>query len=411
MPRRLVTRIALALGALSACLAGPALAAPVGNMLSNPGFETTLSDHSWMAAGWDTSASNLPTVFFGRDTTIAHSGSYSVNVANVSTMAPLWHNWSQSLVVGPEMWNKDVVFSVWTRSNGVQGRGYVLLQAYRDTVGKMTRLWQVRRDTALARMGLATTTDPYVYLGSRREYFSDVETGWVRREVRVFIPPSVNLIIVRCGLFGTGQVCFDDASLTAETALPPPQLPVGVNLLADPGFEGSGDQWEYSLPPYEGMQCDRDTTEAHSGKASIRFMGGLSGMVTTRAGVAQVISNRGLAGKRLRLSAWVKCDSLKGFAYLKIYCTKIEGDDHVGAPRQIGETEPWTKLEMEMDVPQGTFQVWAWLVYNAPVDGRVYFDDASFEIIGPAVGASPAANPAATPGGARKSATKGRAKP
>ncbi len=143
MSRRPALRIALALGALSACLAGPAPAAPTGNLLANPGFENTMADQPWMPAAWDTSWSGMPTVFFGRDTLVAHSGRYSVSVANVSTLIPLWHNWSQTLVVGPEMWNKDVVLSVWTRSNGVQGRAYILLQAYRDTVGKMARLWKV----------------------------------------------------------------------------------------------------------------------------------------------------------------------------------------------------------------------------------------------------------------------------
>jgi hypothetical protein len=400
MPRRYAPRTILALGALLVCLAGPASAASTGNLLANPGFENTLADHPWMAAAWDTSWSTMPTVFFGRDTMLAHTGKYSVSVANVSTLIPLWHNWSQTLVVGPEMWNKDVVLTVWTRSNGVQGRAYILLQAYRDTVGKMSRLWKVPRDTALARMGTHLIDDPYVYLGAKREYFSESETDWVRRQVRVYIPPSTNLIIARCGLFGTGQVFFDDASLTAEDALPAPEPPVGVNLLADGGFEGSGDRWEYSLPPYDEMRCDRDTTVAHSGKASVRFMGGGAGPVTTRAGVAQVIGNRNLSGKRVRLTGWIKCDSLLALAYIKIYCTTLKQDEDVGAPRQVGNTTPWTKLTMEMDVPKDTYQVWAWLVYNAPAQGRVYFDDASLEVLGPSATAKPAAPAKPRPKGA-----------
>ena len=27
--------------------------------------------------------------------------------------------------------------------------------------------------------------------------------------------------------------------------------PLNTNLLADPGFEGEGNEWEYSMPPYE----------------------------------------------------------------------------------------------------------------------------------------------------------------
>jgi hypothetical protein len=367
----------------------PRPAAAATNLLANPGFESGLPGHAWMPAGWDTSWSKLPTVFFGRDTSLVHGGRYSVSVANVSTLLPLWHNWSQTLVVGPEMWNKDLVFTAWTRSNGVQGRGYILLQAYRDTIGKMSRLWGVPRDTARQRVGFNMMDDPYVYLGASREYFSDTETDWVRRQVRVFVPPSTNLIVVRAGLFGTGQVLLDDMSLTAEAALPPPPLPVGVNLLKDPGMEGNGDDWEYSLPPYDDMRAERDTVVVHSGRASIRLSGGTIGMVRTRAGIAQVIGNRSLSGKRLRLTGWVKCDSLMSHAYIKLYCTTLAGDQDVGAPRQIGNSTPWTKLQMEMDVPPDTYQVWAWLLYNAPADGRVYFDDASLEILGPA-GSGPA---------------------
>src|SRR5262245_22034021 len=92
-------------------LAAPVWAAtPSKNLLRNPSFEDSLSGHPWMPAGWDTSRSGLPSVFFGRDTLGAHGGLYSVNVANVSTRIPMAHNWSQTIPLGPEAWNKDAVF-------------------------------------------------------------------------------------------------------------------------------------------------------------------------------------------------------------------------------------------------------------------------------------------------------------
>ena len=124
MSRLRLPRTLLALGLLAVPLATRCAEAAGVNRLANPGFEATLPGHEWMPAGWDTSWSTLPTVFFGRDTSIAHEGRYAVNVANVSTLIPLWHNWSQTMVVGPETWDKDLVFTAWTRSNGVQGRGY-----------------------------------------------------------------------------------------------------------------------------------------------------------------------------------------------------------------------------------------------------------------------------------------------
>src|SRR6185295_16738452 len=66
MFRCFATRIALALAVLCAWLAGTAVAAtaPKTNLLANPGFESTLAGHPWMAAAWDTSDFNLPTVFY-----------------------------------------------------------------------------------------------------------------------------------------------------------------------------------------------------------------------------------------------------------------------------------------------------------------------------------------------------------
>src|SRR4029434_7191206 len=104
------------LGALAAAPANSAPASPAKataptraaatskNLLLNPGFEQGIPDHPWMAASWDTFQSGLPTVFFGRDTVLAHSGRWAVSVANLSTYIPMFHNWSQTLLVGREMW-------------------------------------------------------------------------------------------------------------------------------------------------------------------------------------------------------------------------------------------------------------------------------------------------------------------
>ena len=355
-----------------------------GNLLANAGFETPLAGHPWMPAVWDTFPSGLPTVFFGRDTFLVHSGHYAVSIANLSTYVPMYHNWSQTLLVGRELWGKDLVFSIWTRSNGLQGRAYVLLQAYRDTIGKMAKIWNVERDVARERMRIPPTDDPLVNLGWDRKYFSDSETDWVKREVRIYVPPTTNSVIVRCGIFGTGQVMFDDASLTAVAAAPPPELPLNTNLLADPGFEGEGNDWEYSMPPYEGLTIERDSTVAHSGKASIHMQGGTTGPVPVRTGVCQRLANRGLAGKRVRLSGWVRTDSLATQAYIKVYCTTSDGDVHEPTPAQFGANTDWTKTTMEVDCPPGTLMVWGWFLYNAPGAGQLYYDDCSMEVIGTA---------------------------
>ena len=151
-----VTRRAFALCAATlVCLLGLAGAAHSQNrnLLGNPGFEDALGDHAWMPAAWDTSRGNTEMVFFGRDAFSARTGKFGLSVANASVTAPLWHNWSQTLYVTPDMWGKDLVFTVWSKSNGIDGRGYNSVQACRDTVGKMSLFWKIR--SAVAANGLS----------------------------------------------------------------------------------------------------------------------------------------------------------------------------------------------------------------------------------------------------------------
>lgn len=353
------------------------------NLLANPGMEEGLEDHPWMPAGWDSSVSGMPSVFFGRDTFLVHSGNYAISVANVSTVLQMAHNWSQTLVVDPKDWGKDAVFSMWTRSNGVEGRGYILIQAYQDTVTRMSKEWNIDREAALERLGINKIDDPILDLGWKREFFSDANTEWVRREVRIFIPPSTSVIFIRGGLMGTGQVIFDDASLTYEKAQPAAELPLNTNLLRDPSFEGDGDDWEYSIPPFLDMHVSQVDTYARTGEKSIGAWGGMKTMLNARAGVCQVLSNRNLAGKRVRLTSHVKADSLKGLAYIMVYAHTVGGMKLRPTPRQLSGTFDWTELTLEFDLPKDTYSVWAWSMYNAPAPGRVYFDDMELVVLGP----------------------------
>lgn len=389
MPRRTGFRPPplLALLLLLPLAGAPAAAGP--NLLKNPGFEAGLPGHPWMPAGWDTSRAGLSSVFFGRDTLVPHSGSYSVSLANASGVYPLAHNWSQSLVVGREMWGKDLVFSVWTRTMGLEGRAYIKIDAYRDSISKMARVWKVERDEAARRLKIPPIDDPILDLGWKRQFFSEPETDWVRREVRIHIPPSVNMVFVRCGILGTGQLMLDDASLTVETARPAVDPPLHTNLLQDPGFEGDGNDWEYSLPPYADMKAERDSTVAHGGRASLRMESPPAGIVPAKAGVSQVFSSRALAGKRLRFTGHIKCDSLQNAAFLSLFCHSVSGVTQNVSLAQYSGTTDWSPASVEIDVPPDAYQVWAWFTYTVPSRGTVYFDDASLVVTGKATAAKP----------------------
>ncbi len=375
----------LGLSLLACVTLAPAARAGAQNLLANPGFEAPLPDHAWMPAAWDTSRGNTEMVFFGRDAYSAHTGQYGISVANASASLLLWHNWSQSLDVTPDMWGKDMVFTIWTKSNGVDGRGYACLQAFRDSVGKMAREWKIDRTTAGRKLGLAAVNDPITDLAWQRQSFNDSETAWTQRSLRVYLPPSTNIITVRLGLFGTGQVLFDDASLTLEPAAPAVVPPLHTNLLSDPGFEGPSLGWELSTPSFPDFIAERDTTLSHTGKACMHFHCE-AGLVSGRTGVAQVFCNRALAGKRLRLSGFAKADSLGSAIFMHLFFHTRSGFVRESTPQSVFGNKDWTKLLVEADAPEDTYAVWAWIEYTAPVVGHAYFDDLSLEVLGPATG-------------------------
>jgi len=395
--------VAVALLLASAAVFHAPAAAPAARSralptLQNPDFEVPVSARHWMAAGWDTSLADLPTVFFGRDSFLVHSGRFAVSVANMSDAFPMAHNWSQTLLVGPETWGKMASFKVWTRNNGVSGRAYIMVQAYRDTASRMAKIWNVDHDEALRRLGINKIDDPLLDIGWKRTQFDTPLTDWVQREARTFVPPGTNVLFVRCGLIGTGQALFDDASLTFQPAPPMRIAPKGENLFEDPGFEEGGLAWNVAIPPYEGSKVVLDSTVAHSGRYSMKFEDFWDGLVEARIGVAQPFVGRTLRGQRVRLSGWFRGDSLIGSAYLKIYSHGLK--THVrqspGAELLSG-TWDWKPLTIEFDIADDAELVWAHLQAAAPARGTVWVDDARFEVIGPAKGPGAPATPAGTP--------------
>jgi hypothetical protein len=396
-PSRVTLAVALLLATALAALApqrADAAKPAAPSLLQNPDFERGLSTHPWMPSGWDTSMADLPTVFFGRDSFIVHGGKWAVNVANMSGAFPMAHNWSQTLLVGSESWGKTAVFKVWTRSNGLEGRAYLVVQAYRDTATRMSRIWSVDRDEALRRLGIAKIDDPLLDLGWKRTQFDDPLTEWVPREARAYVPPGTNVLFVRCGLMGTGQVLFDDASLAFEKSASATLPAKDENLFAEPGFEQHGLAWDVAIPPYEGAKVVIDSTVAHSGRCSVKLADFHDGLVEARIGVGQPFEGRRLRGKRVRLSAWFKGDSLQGTALVKIYAQGLK--THVlqsPAAELMSGTWDWHQLAIELDIPDDAELVWANCIALAPALGTVWIDDASFEVVGPAhTTASPAAS-------------------
>ena len=355
------------------------------SLLQNGDFERTLAGHPWMPSGWDTSMAGLTTVFFGRDSFLVHGGHWAVNLANMSTAFPMGHNWSQTLLVGKEAWGKTATLKIWSRSNGVEGRAFILLQAYSDTASKMASIWGVDHDEALKRLGIGKLDDPLLDLGWKRRWFDDPLTDWVEREAQIQVAPGTNVMFVRVGLIGTGQMLFDDASLTLGPGQPPAKIAKGQNLLTDPGFEERALAWDIALPPYEGAKVAIDSTIAHGGRMSVKLSDFWDGLVEARIGVGQPFDARPLRGQRVRLSGWFKGDSLIGIAYVKVFAhgLKTHVTQSPGA-ELLSNTWDWQLLSIEFNIPEDAELVWTNLNAQAPARGTVWIDDASFEVLGPA---------------------------
>lgn len=362
--------------------AGPAGAeagrAPA-SLLSNPSFE---SGGLFSPADWDTTVAGVPTVLFYWDPEVHRTGGRSACLVNAGDALPVWHNWNQMIPHAGRFVGTDLELSAWVRSAQMGGRGYVMVQCYRDTVTNLARDRGISREQARNIMGFKFADDPQLELGWARQYFSTDLGEWTQKKVRVYVPPTTDLIIVRLGIFGSGQVWFDDIDLTSSPAQAPQAMALGRNLLANPGFEKPIDDWEFSMPPTPGATITVDSTVAHSGRASIQLTTPEKPPFQIYQNACQVFNARNFSGKRVRLSGWCKLDRVdEASAYLSIYATGLYGVDGSLAGDAISGTRDWTFYSVDFDVPKDTYTVWARAGYQA-VPGRCWWDDLKFEVLG-----------------------------
>lgn len=358
--------------------AGPAPAAEEINLLANPSAEEgTLVSPS----AWDTSQAGLPTVRFEWSTETAREGTHSLYVVNTSDVVPMWHNWSQTLA-GINHWaGKELVFRGWLKTRSLTGKAYALLQAYRDTVMIESMKSGVPRLDKRWQMGIKPANDPQLEMGWARKYISGDHADWVPFETRLVIPPSTNLVLVRVGVLGVGEAWFDDLSLVAQSAPPQRPFPLAKNLLVDPGFEGNLDDWDFSMPPVEGLRIRLDAT-AHSGLQSCLIECQNRPPFQLWSHVFQVFNTRALSGKRVRMSGWFKLENLKNtFAALSVTSTGFYGSYRPMVSKSYSGTHDWAYDSVEVDIPRDTYTVWVRAVLNTGV-GKVWFDDLKFEVLG-----------------------------
>jgi len=386
----------LLLAASSPAFAQSQTARPAGvNLLSNGGFE---DGGLFTPSDWDTTVAGVPTVLFYWEPDMKHGGARSASIVNAGDILPVWHNWNQIIPAAGRYVGKDLELSVWTRAAQLSGRGYVMVQCYRDTVTNFAREKNISREEARKAMGYKFADDPQLELGWARQYFSAETSDWTERKVRVYVPPTTNLILVRCGIYGPGQVWFDDATLNAVPARTPAPITLGKNLLQNPGFERPFDAWEFSMPPTPGAVIEPDSTNSHTGRFSALFTASQHPSFQTYQAACQVFNARNFSGKRVRFSGWCKLENVNDTsAYLNIYATGLYGVDGSLAGDALFGTIDWTYYTVEWDVPKDSYTVWARAGYQSTI-GKCWWDDLKFEVLGDSQGAKkPTAAKATSP--------------
>ncbi len=365
----------------------------------NPGFE---DGGLFNPSDWDTTVAGVPTVLFYWDPDVARGGGRSASIVNAGDAIPVWHNWNQMLPHAGDLVGRDLELTVWVRSSQMSGgRGYVMLQAYRDTVMNKALDEGTTREQARIAMGYKYADDPQLETGWARQYFSADVEEWTAKTVRMYVPPTTNLVIIRLGIFGSGQVWFDDAQLAIKPAATTP-LPLGKNLMANPGFERPLDEWEFSMPPTPQASIVRDSSVAHTGRFSARFTAPVKAAFQTYMNACQVWNARNLSGRRVRLSGWGKTDNLVDSAYLSVFSTGLYGVDGSLAGDAFTGTRDWSFYSVEFDVPKDTYTVWARAGVQAS-PGTTWWDDLKFEVLGatPRASSKAAAKTAPTTGKGR----------
>jgi hypothetical protein len=349
------------------------------NLLANPSFE---NGGLFTPTDWDTTVAGVPTVLFYWDPDVTHGGKKALSIVNAGDIIPIWHNWNQMIPNAQKYAKQDLELNVWTRSTQLSGRGYVMVQCYRDTIMNHAIAHNMTREQARKELGYKYADDPQLEMGWARQYFSVESSDWTQRKVKVYVPPTTDLIIVRFGLFGPGQVWFDDASLVATPAKPAAAIALGKNLLGNPGFERAPDEWEYSIPPTPGAIIEMDSTTAHSGRYSAMMTTQQKPGFQSYQAAAQVFNARNLSGKRVRMSGWCKLENVNdASAYLSIYATGLYGVDGSLAGDALSGTKDWTYYTVDWDVPKDSFTVWARAGYQTTL-GKCWWDDLKFEVLG-----------------------------
>lgn len=320
---------------------------PAGRSLFN------LEPSAWLLGGNNRSAFNLvsdPSVTY-KGQPSAHLSPRSPGVIGGATM--------QRLVVDPTYMGQRVRFSAYIKATNMDMPG---------------GLW-IEVPPNMPALPLYDDVRNRIIVGT---------TGWERREMVVDVPANSKSISVGVMMGNQGDLWVAGARLdVVGKDVPALSWPPGNNFDFEQGMAG----WQNGmkrLDYYTGV----DATVVRSGR--------LSGYIRSAAvtGPSSGALLKGLragpyAGKRLRLSAYIKAKNVEGWAGLTMSVMgpvsttqgnnappSVQGFDNMG-DRPIRGTSDWTRYSIVLDVPAGSIYIDLGLMLAGK--GEVWIDDVQLE--------------------------------
>jgi hypothetical protein len=125
-----------------------------------------------------------------------------------------------------------------------------------------------------------------------------------------------------------------------------------------------------------------DASTAHSGKSSGHIRS-ISTNMTGFGTLMQTCIGSEYRGKRVRMSGWVKSQTVAGWAGMWMRVDGANANDMLGfdnmQSRAIRGTEPWRRYEIVLDVPQEAKDIAFGILLDGM--GEVWIDDVRFEVV------------------------------
>lgn len=300
----------------------------------------------------------------GIDTSITYNGKPSAYLKALSSEMNTYAELTNILSNAEEYAGKRIRFSAYVRSQDVQ---------------HLAGLW--------AQLDAISDEAP-VFDGVQNRPIQGT-TDWRKYSLTMELPQNATYVPVGLLLYGEGQVWIADARIELLDQNAPVLItPGSITTIYNPSFETGlvGWRWWHTPGGSSGGELTVDTDVAHSGDASVQ----LRADQLERGDqilLAQTIRAATYAGKRVRVSAYLKSENVTGDAVLWFGASMRHPGggqitlaiDNMG-DRPVRGTADWQKHEMVLDIPTEASHIDVGAILSG--NGKVWVDDFAIEEVG-----------------------------